>query len=350
MSFYISKRRFCLALAIAGAICLAVRAEPMGRELTFTADGTFKIVQFTDIHWKHRSQNCQKVLHVMTSVLDVEQPDLVILTGDIVTSRPARKGWEAVIRPIVKRKIYWAATLGNHDDEQDLTGKEIIALLEKQPYSLVRSGPANIAGEGNYILKVKDARNRNRDVAAIYCLDSLAYAPKPRDRNGKYAWIEPCQIKWYRRSSRKITKSNRGTPLPSLAFFHIPFPEFNTVWDSKSPAPIGRKGETVCCPKKNTHMFTAMTECKDIMGVFVGHDHKNDYAGSLQGICLAYGRVTGFDTYGDLPQGARVIELTQGKREFDTWIRTGDGKRLYNIHYPTSFSKTSGQTNSSERK
>ena len=86
-----------------------------------------------------------------------------------------------------------------------------------------------------------------------------------------------------------------------------------------------------------------MVELKDVMGVFVGHDHENEYAGSLQGICLAYGRVTGLDGYGNMARGARVIELTEGEQEFDTWIRTGDGNILHKIHYPTSFDDTSVQ-------
>ena len=152
MSFYISKRRFCLALAITVFVCLAVTAEPADEELEFNVEGKFKIVQFTDIHWRHGSRNCIKVLQIMASVLDAERPDVVILTGDIVKSKPARAGWLAVIQPMVERKIPWVVTLGNHDDEFDLNRVEIISPLEKQPYSLVVSGPADVAGEGNYIL------------------------------------------------------------------------------------------------------------------------------------------------------------------------------------------------------
>ena len=81
----------------------------------------------------------------------------------------------------------------------------------------------------------------------------------------------------------------------------------------------------------------SMQKSKDIMGIFVGHDHDNDYAGCLQGICLAYGRKTGFESYGSMEQGARVINLKEGKREFDSCIITGEGKILNQFHYPKSF-------------
>ena len=46
----------------------------------------------------------------------------------------------------------------------------------------------------------------------------------------------------------------------------------------------------------------------------VGHDHDDDYAVMWHGVLLAYGRYTGGDTvYNNLPNGARVIELTEGE-------------------------------------
>jgi hypothetical protein len=83
-------------------------------------------------------------------------------------------------------------------------------------------------------------------------------------------------------------------------------------------------------------MFHAMIESGDVMGVFVGHDHDNDYIGQEYGIALAYGRVSGYDAYGDLERGARIIELQEGKRQFDTWIATPSGKSLA-YYYPSAI-------------
>ena len=76
-------------------------------------------------------------------------------------------------------------------------------------------------------------------------------------------------------------------------------------------------------------MFSIIKNNGEIAGVFVGHDHANDYAGVLDGIALVYGRITGFDDgYGKLPKGARIIELKEGEKQFKTWIRLFDGKIL----------------------
>ena len=86
-------------------------------------------------------------------------------------------------------------------------------------------------------------------------------------------------------------------------------------------------------------MFAAMKEAGDVMGVFVGHDHDNDYAVMWKDILLAYGRFTGGNTeYNHLPNGARVIELSEGMRSFTSWIRQKDGV-VDKISYPASFVK-----------
>ena len=43
-------------------------------------------------------------------------------------------------------------------------------------------------------------------------------------------------------------------------------------------------------------MFAAMYEGGDVMGMFAGHDHDNDYSVMWHGILLAYGRFGGGNT------------------------------------------------------
>jgi len=54
----------------------------------------------------------------------------------------------------------------------------------------------------------------------------------------------------------------------------------------------GEKYEPVAGPVINTGLFAAMIEAGDVMGVFVGHEHVNDFHGELLGIRLGYGRGT----------------------------------------------------------
>lgn len=119
--------------------------------------------------------------------------------------------------------------------------------------------------------------------------------------------------------------------MPSLAFFHIPLPEHETArWTCRE---FGEKQEGVCAPSVNTGLYSSFIEKRDVIGVFVGHDHNNDYMVDLDGnITLAYGRKTGYPSaYNEtLSRGVRVINLHEDESVFDTYIR--DLKGTY-FHY-----------------
>ena len=65
-----------------------------------------------------------------------------------------------------------------------------------------------------------------------------------------------------------------------------------------------------------------------MLGTFCGHDHENDFEARLHGIRLCYGRATGYNAYpsADLARGVRIIQLTEGVRGFETWLRLDDDR------------------------
>ncbi|PCH69786.1 MAG: hypothetical protein COC06_06780 [Bacteroidales bacterium] len=293
--------------------------------LKFNNKGKFKIVQFTDMHFRCNTPKSKLVLQMMNEVLDTEKPDLVIFTGDIVSSDTLLKGWNIVTKPLIDRAIPWAVTIGNHDDEHDKKREEILPLIEKFPYNQTKVGPKSVYGYGNYTLSVKSA-NSNIDAFLLYCMDSNNYSTIKGIKG--YGWFRNSQINWYKQTSDSFTKKNNGTPMSSLAFFHIPLFEYIEAWEKNQLNPIGVKNEKVCSPKINTGMYACMLQQGDIMGTFVGHDHDNNYVAPLHNIALVYGRFSGGDTYGKLINGARVIELEEGKREFTTWVRLRGGEKI----------------------
>ncbi|HUH33838.1 MAG TPA: metallophosphoesterase, partial [Daejeonella sp.] len=88
-----------------------------GLKLSYNLNRKFKIVQFTDTHWKAAMRESKEAADCMNNVLDAEKPDLVFYTGDHVTGEPVAKGIDAVFEPVLSRKIPFAFVLGNHDDE-----------------------------------------------------------------------------------------------------------------------------------------------------------------------------------------------------------------------------------------
>src|SRR5688572_7775776 len=94
------------------------------RGLRFGPSGTFTIVQFTDLHWCNGEEPDQSTRALMEAVLDAERPELVALTGDVVSGEAAldpAHAYRSVIAPIEARGIPWAAVFGNHDDEGTLS-------------------------------------------------------------------------------------------------------------------------------------------------------------------------------------------------------------------------------------
>lgn len=304
--------------------------------LKFNKDGKFKIVQFTDVHYIHNNPKSAISIERINEVLDAEKPDLVLFTGDVIYGKPAEEGMRTILNLAAKRKIPFGMTFGNHDNEQGLTRTELFDIIKTIPYNLTDS-VVGVSGASNYILPIKSS-DGSKDATILYCIDSHSYSQVKGV--GGYDYIKFDQIQWYRENSAKYTKQNGGTPIPSLAFFHIALPEYNQAASDETAILVGTRKERACAPQLNSGLFTSMKEMGDIKGVFVGHDHDDDYAVYWKGILLAYGRYTGGDTvYNNLTNGARIIELTEGEEGFNTWIRLKDNEIINKVNYPSDFIK-----------
>lgn len=317
--------------ALVDNLILSNNPKPVAMPLRFK-EGKLKIAQFTDVHWTPGSEKSDKNPETILKVLADEKPDVVIFTGDVVTQKPAMDGWRKVVEMMETSGVPFAVTMGNHDAE-NLSEDSIYDYLGKSRLFIGEKGPECLSGTGNYILPVLASDGSQQVNALLYCLDSNDYTPDA-ERYGNYAWIDWKQIGWYREQSNIYKVKNNGTPIPALAFFHIGLPEFKHL--QGRPEMYGHLGENGGFPKINSGMFHAMIEQGDVMGVFVGHDHDNDYIGQEYGIALGYGRVSGHDAYGDLERGARIIELYEDGRRFDTWIATPSG-RSQSWYYPSAI-------------
>ena len=301
-------------------------------EFKFNNKGEFKILQLTDTHISVGKNNQQHVMNLLTNLIDKENPDLVVFTGDVVTDsdnpKPCYETFETFFK---NHNLYWAVTLGNHDSENEMSRKDVASILDNLDYCINKSED-DLNGT-NFLYKIKSSTN-SQTKSILYFLDSQDYS-KIKPRVEGYGWFSTEQVAWYKEQSRKFISEEKDT-IPALAFFHIPLPEYTDAWYNGKA--FGIRKEVECCPKINSGMFAAMVEQGDVMGTFVGHDHVNDYVASYYNIALTYGRASGAkNSYGDLTQGGRVIVLKEGKRTFDTWIREKDGAVTQICNFPDSF-------------
>lgn len=310
----------------------------MSHRLAFRQDGTFTIVQFTDLHWKDGGDADLQTRELMKLTLDAEKPDLVVFTGDVIytghntnCTDPVQAFRDAVAT-VEGYGIPWAVVFGNHDTESMITREELMQVILDHQHTVTEAGPKEIYGEGNYTIELMDSKGL--PAANLYFLDSGSTSPLPHVPY--YNWVRRDQMNWLASESVRLNQADQAEKLPALAFFHIPVPEYQQMWDTE--VCYGHKHEPVCSAPVNSGLFTTLLEMGDVIGTFCGHDHVNDYHGTLHGIRLCYGRATGLNTYGreGFPRGARVIRLTEGERDFTTWLRLEDGSKITEqpIHQP----------------
>lgn len=296
--------------------------------------GLFKIVQITDLHYKLGVKASEQGLACVREMVQTEKPDLVVVTGDIIYSAPADSTLSVVLKTFAQLGVPFCMTFGNHDYDFKTPAVALYNQMQKTPNCVM---PILQGKNTDYSLPILSS-NGKRTAAVLYCIDTHN---KPAIGGiGGYQWISHNQITWYRQRSMVYKQKNGGKPVPSLAFLHIPLPEFNYATANTQCPMYGSRLEKAYSPSINSGMFASIKEMGDIMGVFCGHDHDNDYAVSYFNVLLAHGRFSGGNTeYNHLTRGARVIVLKEGKREFDTWIREVGGNVLYRTTYPKSYVK-----------
>lgn len=295
-------------------------------------NGSIRIAQLTDIHWAPTSPRCHDTEATIHAILRQEKPDVAVLTGDIVTDSPAMEGWKAIAKIFQEEQTPFVVLMGNHDAEY-ASRDEIYRFLTSCPYYIGQMGSDSLTGRGNCVLPVYSSGDGDKAEALLYMIDSNDY---PSDkRYGHYDFIHFDQIQWYRHVSQEFTAKNNNRPLPALAFFHIPLVEYSALLsDGKTYGNALEDG--ICSADINSGMMASFIDMADVMGMFVGHDHDNDFVGINHGLLMAYGRTTGTDAYGSLTRGARIIQLYEGQRKLDTWISTPLGREA-TYYYPSGI-------------
>lgn len=314
--------------------------------LQLNKDGKFKILQVADLHFStgfgkcrdpvpaDSKKECQadpRTLRFLERVLDLEKPDFVVLTGDQIFGDEAPDAETAVFKalnPFIKRKIPFAATVGNHDDEGSLSRKDVMSLMASLPYSFAGLGPESVDGVGNYAVLVEGS-NTKLPAISLYFLDTHKYSVNPKVNPG-YDWLKDTQLNWLGQEAASIKKDVelfKGKHL-SMAFFHIPLPEYRHL----DQHVVGTQKEAVTAPRYNSGARKVLGEI-GVQAVSVGHDHANDYCvndaidvdtSGENRMWLCYGGGSGeggYGGYGGYIRRMRVYDFDPKEGVIKTWKR-----------------------------
>ena len=243
-------------------------------------------------------------------------------------------------------KIPWAFLFGNHDEEGSLharlkdidkTKEYLGAYLNSKEikYCMYTDGPEEINGVGNYIINVV-----NRDGTTnmpLVLFDSGSYLRYVDPKDGKaysaqqsYEYVHADQLDWYEAAINDISRIE-NKKVDSIVFQHIPFTAYQSVinaavdalgenwqdtinakWkygtDLKLNTSVGEiiyhggvceePNHEVCCSFVGTwmgmtydggHEFERILKLGSTKYVFCGHDHRNTFSFTYQGVRLSYG-------------------------------------------------------------
>ena len=292
----------------------------MDSDLRFNEDGNIKIMQLTDLHYTNDDEADHKTVALMRQALKDEKPDFVIVTGDMVYGEHNLEFLPKVFAPLIESGCPWSFVFGNHDSEWGYSRTELLEAGMKMKGCIASHDSSSIDGVGNHVIEIKDKNNKTK--WAIFAIDSGDY--NPMEQVGGYACVTGNQINWYQNKIYEL--KNKYGDFSALAFQHMAVPEHLDVF--KYEKCYGIKREGCGCPRVNSGLFYAMLEAGHTKGLFVGHDHANDYYGNLFGITLGYGRAGGYGTYGapDHMKGARLFILNENNTEsFETYVYLENG-------------------------
>lgn len=290
------------------------------RTLRYRPDGTFKLMQLTDIHYSRDDDADRRTVELMRELIEAERPDFVMTTGDTVYGEKNAEYLEKALKPILEARIPFGYVFGNHDVEFAGDREALFERILELPGCMAWHDPASGDGKGNCYLNLVNREDKCEWM--LFGIDSGDYCPLPQV--GGYGYVTPRQIAWYR--DRIARQAETGDPFSALVFMHMALPEYEQVW--KYEVCYGTKRDGIGAPRVNSGFFSAMLEAGHTKGVFVGHDHVNDFWGRLYGIILGYGRCTGFGTYGaqDYPRGCRMFTFHEGDTQgFETYVRLEHG-------------------------
>jgi len=266
----------------------------------------FKILTFTDPHFKGAMEetSCAASLTLIENTIIQEQPDLIVICGDIVLGLRAEQGAAMLGRLFEKHNQYWGFVLGNHDGEhpEGPTRTELVEICCSFEHCINTSEP-DIWGDGNCIVNIKDSNNHI--IQSLILIDSGDYLKEDICADYGFAYkdgydfIKYDQIEWYKAQMYAIAEKAGKMP-PSVMFMHIPLVEYGTAYSQalqEKKIIYGMLRESICFSPYNTGMFNAIQYVGSTQAVVCGHDHINDFCVDYRGVKLIYSQGSSFGSY-----------------------------------------------------
>ena len=216
------------------ALCSLLFAKA---DLNLAPDGTFHIAVFSDLHYGENESTFGPPQDIssaalMRQVLAQEQPDFVVLNGDLITGENTfafnSTGYvDEIVAPLVQGGYCWASTYGNHDSKYNLSREALYAEEKKYTNAYTQHGPAGTDGVTNYVLEVYSpvtTGSSPRPIALLWFFDSRggsAYQSLPANVDNVDNYVSNGTVTWYRSVQAQLQVGSHTLS---------PFGLFHPVW------------------------------------------------------------------------------------------------------------------------
>lgn len=299
--------------------------------LRFNSEKNFRILQLSDLHID-QSHFEPIIKENIKKLILYSEPDLVVLTGDIVTGQPATYQWLLFATYMQRIETPYLITLGNHDSQYYLTRDKLYEMLHTFPNCQNRFyEDAFSYMRGDMVIPI--AKNDNSGTGALLYLFDTNDFSKTNEELG----IRPQQTSWFEEKSPTVLTDEEKKTVPALVFMHVPLREYKENSQKPGAMIAGQRGEPEYYAINSNGFFEALQNAENICGVFCGHDHFNDYVIRAGDIALCYARKSGSrNTYQLYPTGARIIDLHENEMGFSTSILEVDRSQHHACHFSKS--------------
>ena len=282
--------------------------------LYYNDDGSFRVLILADMHMSSGA-DATAVQERIRAMVDRENPNLVIFTGDNVVGAGSESSLRASLDKIVgyieEKEIPWCHVYGNHDREGGMSNEAQQAVYESYEYCISKD-EADVSGTGNYVHGIFNKDGTLGSV--IYFLDSGT-----SNSQYTYDYIQDDQIAWYKDTSETL-EAYTGRVVNGMMAFHIPLYENELAYQNRDNKEIvyeysGDKGEAICPSTYDTNLFETILERGDVEAIVTGHDHSNSYMYNYYGVKLCSAPTISKHGYsgGDAYDGCRVFDITRGE-------------------------------------
>ncbi len=293
----------------------------------------FNILHLSDLHIGNSFISFKRdrmAFRAIRQLINHAQPDLIVVSGDVAYPVPFLSGSGNNLQAtrlfagfMESFEIPWTVTFGNHDEEvcSWYPLEKLCEVYEDSRNCLFQRGPENVTGLSNHFINIANPDGTLN--TSLVMFDSHSYIHPFWVLH--YDYIREDQVNWYEEQLKTISTHYKLNSLPSsLAFFHIPLNEFDDAWelyqrDNQSSEVnyfYGHKVEKVSAPLYRSSLFSKMIELGSTKGVFVGHDHYNDFSITYRGIRLTYGKSIDYLAYigivhSSRQRGGTLIEIDE---------------------------------------